>query len=373
MLPTIFTGQGASYSEAILALSDGTVFNGVSIGADGSCVAELVFNTALSGHQELITDPSYAEQIVVFTYPHIGSTGVNSHDSESNGTQINGLVIRDCPPITSNFRSEQSLPDYLRANGIVAISGVDTRMLVRILRDKGKQSACIMVGGNSEEAIAMARAHEGKLHNPTPSYTETTVFEPTSTTDEKTKHIVAIDFGIKNSAISYLTSRGCKVTVLPNSSDIAQITKLAPDALYISGGAGQANSNSAGLDTLQQLLETNIPLFAVGYGAQLLAVALGASVSPLEVGNHGINHPVQNVETGRVYISCQKQDFQINKGSLPKNLKPEFVSLFDGSLQGFSVIGKPIMATQFYPEGAPGPSDLTHIIDQFFDLTASNS
>lgn len=368
---------------AILALADGTVFRGRSIGAAGHCTAEIVFNTSMVGYQELLTDPDYHQQIITLTYPHIGNTGINSEDNESSQVQAAGLVIRSCPVRYSNFRAEQSLPEYLKANGIVAISEVDTRKLTRILRDGGAQSACIMVGDDAAKAIELAKAHAGlagqdlakvvSRQAPTQwhqrSWQLNEGFAELSEADAA-YHVVVYDFGVKNSLLQLLADKNCHITIVPATTPAAEVLALNPDGVFLSNGPGDPSACAYAIENTKQLLERKVPLLGIGLGFQILALAGGATSYKLKVGNYGANHPVQDLSTGRVMITVQSQSFAVAKDSLPAALKATHISLFDGGLQGIQFTVRPALGLQAQPEASTAPYAAVTIFDQFIHLMA---
>lgn len=366
---------------AILALADGTVFRGRSIGAAGHSTAEIVFNTSMAGYQEIITDPGYTQQIITLTYPHIGNSGINSEDIESAQVHAAGLVIRSCPMRYSNFRAEQSLPDYLKANGIVAISDIDTRKLTRILRDSGGQSACIMVGDDEAKAIALAQEYAGlegqdlvkSVTRQTPEQWLQTSWQLDGGYGQLTEpvyHVVAYDFGVKNSFLRLLADRKCRITVVPAETSVGDVLALNPDGVFLSNGPGDPSSCSYGIENTKQLLEKGIPLFAVGLGYQILALATGAKTSKMKLGNHGINHPVKDLESGRVHITVQNHNYAVDADSLSASVQPTHISLFDGSLQGIKLSDRPAFGFQGHPEATTAPNDNVTLFDQFINLMA---
>ena len=366
---------------AILVLADGTVFKGMSIGASGHTVGEVVFNTSITGYQEILTDPSYTEQIVTLTYPHIGNYGTNSEDVESGKVYAAGLIIRDLPLLESNFRSEQNLSDYLKANNVVAIADIDTRKLTRILREKGAQAGCIMAGESVDEAQALALANGfpglagmdlAKVVSCTQPYefTEgewvlgTGFTQPT----EKPFHVVAFDYGVKRNILRMLVSRGCKVTVLPAQATAEQALAYQPDGIFLSNGPGDPEPCDYAIRTIKTLVDTGIPTFGICLGHQLLALASGAKTLKMKFGHHGANHPVQDVETKRVYITSQNHGFAADPATLPATVKVTHVSLFDGSLQGIARTDKPAFSFQGHPEASPGPQEMSVLFDRFIQL-----
>lgn len=365
---------------AILVLADGTVFKGLSIGASGHTVGEVVFNTSMTGYQEILTDPSYTEQIVTLTYPHIGNTGTNAEDVESGKVYAAGLIIRDLPLLHSNFRSNQTLPDYLRANNIVAISDIDTRKLTRILREKGAQAGCIMAG-DVDEAVALkyAKAFPGlsgmdlaKVVSCKKAYEfndgEWALGKGFVSNPENKFHVVAFDYGVKRNILRMLVSRGCKVTVLPAQATAEEALALKPNGIFLSNGPGDPEPCDYAIKAIRTLVDTGIPTFGICLGHQLLALASGAKTMKMKFGHHGANHPVQDVETKRVYITSQNHGFAADVNTLPANVKVTHVSLFDGSLQGIARTDKPAFSFQGHPEASPGPHEMSYLFDKFIDL-----
>jgi carbamoyl-phosphate synthase small subunit len=365
---------------AILVLADGTVFKGFSIGASGYTVGEVVFNTSMTGYQEILTDPSYTEQIVTLTYPHIGNTGTNAEDVESGKVYAAGLIIRDLPLLHSNFRSNQTLPDYLRANNIVAISDIDTRKLTRILREKGAQAGCIMAG-DVDEAVALkyAKAFPGlsgmdlaKVVSCKKAYEfsdgEWALGKGFVSNPENKFHVVAFDYGVKRNILRMLVSRGCKVTVLPAQATAEEVLALKPNGIFLSNGPGDPEPCDYAIKAIRTLVDTGIPTFGICLGHQLLALASGAKTMKMKFGHHGANHPVQDVETKRVYITSQNHGFAADVNTLPANVKVTHVSLFDGSLQGIARTDKPAFSFQGHPEASPGPHEMSYLFDKFIDL-----
>ncbi|HLS43213.1 MAG TPA: glutamine-hydrolyzing carbamoyl-phosphate synthase small subunit [Paenalcaligenes sp.] len=383
MLPSLFPEESHARTSAILALADGTLFKGESIGAEGYAVAELVFNTAMTGYQEILTDPSYKGQIVTLTYPHIGNTGVNPEDAESNQIQAAGLVVRDCAMRVSNFRSTQSLPDYLKQEGIVAISGVDTRQLTRILREKGAQGACILVGDDAERAIELARSFAGMqgvdLAKEVSTKSNKTWVEGTWSLGsgfaqpDTSKYKVAVyDFGVKANILRLLADRGCELTVYPAETPVADVLAANPDGVFLSNGPGDPEACTYAIDAAKTVLEQKLPLFGICLGHQIMGLAVGAKSVKMKVGHHGANHPVQEVENGRVYITSQNHSFALDAATLPTNARVTHVSLFDGSLQGIEFTDRPAFGFQGHPEATPGPRDIASLFDQFISLMAAN-
>lgn len=371
---------------AILALADGTVFYGVSIGAEGMTTGEVAFNTAMTGYQEILTDPSYCRQIITLTYPHIGNTGVNCEDIESGRVDkvyASGLVIRDLPLMASNWRKTQSLSEFLLAQNVVAIADIDTRKLTRILREQGAQSGCILAGQVDEvaveEAIARARTFPGlagmdlaKTVSCQQSYTWDegewsldTGYQPR--TDQRF-HVAAFDFGIKRNILRKLAQRGCRVTVMPAQTSAERILALQPDGVFLSNGPGDPEPCDYAIQATRALLETNIPLFGICLGHQLLALASGARTVKMKFGHHGANHPVQDVNSKKVMITSQNHGFAVDVDTLPENARITHVSLFDGSLQGFELADKPAFCFQGHPEASPGPHEADYLFDRFVEM-----
>ncbi len=367
--------------SALLLLEDGTVFSGVSIGAEGCSVGEVVFNTAMTGYQEILSDPSYAKQIVTLTYPHIGNVGTNDEDDESEKVFASGLIIRDLPLLASNWRKQKTLPQYLIDNNVVAIADIDTRKLTRLLRDKGAQRGCILAGDNlvldtAKQAIADFPGLKGmdlaKVVTTDKPYewTETIWDLKTGHTPAKnlTKHVVAYDFGIKRNILRLLANRGCRVTVVPATTTASSVLAMKPDGVFLSNGPGDPEPCIYAIDAIKAILETPTPVFGICLGHQLLALASGAKTEKMKFGHHGANHPVQNIDTGRVMISSQNHGFAVNDSSLPENLIPTYRSLFDGSLQGIRRTDRSAMSFQGHPEASPGPHDVESLFDEFMDM-----
>lgn len=366
---------------AILALADGSIFRGEAIGADGQTVGEVVFNTAMTGYQEILTDPSYAQQIVTLTYPHIGNTGTTPEDAESNRVWSAGLVIRDLPLLASNWRNTQSLPEYLKANNVVAIAGIDTRRLTRILREKGAQNGCILAGDNisEEAAIAAARAFPGlkgmdlaKVVSTKERYEwRSSVWElktdshPTIEAADLPYHVVAFDYGVKYNILRMLAERGCKVTVLPAQASAAEALALNPDGIFLSNGPGDPEPCDYAIAASKELIERGIPTFGICLGHQIMALASGAKTLKMKFGHHGANHPVQDLDSKQVMITSQNHGFAVDQATLPANCRVTHISLFDGSLQGFERTDKPAFCFQGHPEASPGPHDIAPLFDKF--------
>ena len=365
---------------AILVLEDGSVFRGLAIGASGSSSGEVVFNTAMTGYQEILTDPSYARQIVTLTYPHIGNTGTNSEDEECDRIWAAGLVIRDLPLLASSFRNQQSLQDYLSERNVVGIADIDTRRLTRILRDKGAQNGCIMAGDIDEDAaLAQAKAFGGLKGLDLAK--EVSVAKPYAWTEgswqlgqgftkpEKTQFkVVAYDYGVKRNILRMLVDRGCELTVVPAQTSAAEVLALKPDGVFLSNGPGDPEPCDYAISAIKSLLETDIPVFGICLGHQLLALASGAKTLKMKFGHHGGNHPVQDLDNKRVMITAQNHGFAVDEASLPANLRTTHKSLFDGSLQGIHRTDKPAFSFQGHPEASPGPHDAAPLFDHFIEL-----
>ena len=365
---------------AILVLADGTVFRGFSIGAQTHASGEVVFNTAMTGYQEILTDPSYCRQIVTLTYPHIGNVGINAEDNESNKVFAAGLVIRDLPIRASNFRMSQDLPGYLRDQNIPAIAGIDTRKLTRMLRDKGAQSGCLM-GGKVDEAFALeqARAFPGlagmdlaKVVSCDKPYqwnqSEWALGEGYRMPATPKYHVVAYDYGVKHNILRMLASRGCKLTVLPAQTAAEVALALRPDGVFLSNGPGDPEPCDYAIHAISLFMDSGVPIFGICLGHQLLGLASGGRTVKMKFGHHGANHPVQDLETGRVMITSQNHGFAVDAATLPANVKVTHVSLFDGSLQGFTRTDKPAFCFQGHPEASPGPHDVDYLFDRFIQL-----
>ena len=367
------------HTPAMLVLADGTVFRGISIGAPGQTVGEVVFNTSMTGYQEILTDPSYTKQIVTLTYPHIGNTGVNAEDVESAKVYASGLIIRDLPLVNSNWRSEQTLSDYLVANNVVAIADIDTRKLTRILREKGAQAGCIIAGNvNEAEALAQAKAFPGlsgmdlaKVVTVKESYEftegEWDLVEGYSKPSNSQFNVVAFDYGVKRNILRMLTSRGCKVTVLPAQATAEEALALNPDGVFLSNGPGDPQPCDYAITAIKKIVDTGVPTFGICLGHQLLALASGAKTLKMKFGHHGANHPVQDVDDKRVFITSQNHGFAVDPASLPANVRTTHVSLFDGSLQGITLTDKPAFSFQGHPEASPGPTEMSYLFDRFVE------
>ncbi len=374
-------------NSALLVLEDGSVFKGTAIGASGVSVGEVVFNTSMTGYQEILTDPSYAEQIVTFTYPHIGNTGINSEDCESNKIWAKGLIIRDLPLLVSNYRSEQSLSEYLEENNILGIADIDTRRLTRILRDKGAQNGCIIASNTLDDIPLDGSAALVKAQNFTglkgmDLAKEVTCDEPYQWTDGSwvlgegyqtgldtpAFHVVAYDFGVKRNILRMLADRGCKLTVVPAKTTADEVLALKPDGVFLSNGPGDPEPCDYAITAIKQLLETNIPIFGICLGHQLLALASGAKTVKMKFGHHGANHPVKDIKGERVMITSQNHGFAVDESNLPNTLEVTHVSLFDKSLQGIHRTDKPAFSFQGHPEASPGPHDAAPLFDHFIEL-----
>jgi carbamoyl-phosphate synthase small subunit len=382
-----------SFPPAVLALADGTIFPGLSIGAAGETTGEIVFNTALTGYQEIITDPSYARQIVTLTYPHIGNVGVNSQDAESDQIYAAGLVIKDLPKRVSNFRSQDTLGSYLTKAGVLGIAGIDTRKLTRILRDKGAQSGAIVAGKLGDDnavlakkALELAKAFPGMagldlakvvstktpyewreaewdLHgaNGLPAYRTLDISKPV-------KKVVAYDFGVKRNILRMLTERGCELTVVPAQTSAAQVLAMNPDGVFFSNGPGDPEPCDYAIAAAKEIIEKGIPTFGICLGHQIMGLAAGAKTLKMKFGHHGANHPVKDLDTGRVAITSQNHGFAVDARTLPQNIRVTHVSLFDGSLQGLAWKDKPALCFQGHPEASPGPHDIAYLFDRFVEL-----
>ena len=373
-------------TPAILALADGSLFYGTAIGADGETSGEVVFNTAMTGYQEILTDPSYSRQIVTLTYPHIGNTGVNEEDVESDRVQAAGLIIRDLPLTTSNWRSKGSLDDYLRSNNIVGIADIDTRRLTRILRDKGSQNGAIVAGAGAtaERALELAKAFPGlkgmdlakevtseKVWNWTQS--EWTLDAGYGERGDARFKVVAYDYGVKFNILRMLAARGCDITVVPAQTPASEVLAMNPDGVFLSNGPGDPEPCDYAIKAIQEVLETEIPVFGICLGHQLLALASGAKSMKMGHGHHGANHPVQNLADGTVMITSQNHGFAVDENSLPETLKATHKSLFDGTLQGIRRTDKAAFSFQGHPEASPGPHDVAPLFDEFIRLMEARS
>ncbi len=365
------------FPPALLALADGTVFRGHAIGAEGCTSGEVVFNTAMTGYQEILTDPSYCRQIVTLTYPHIGNTGCNDEDWESRANFAAGLVIRDLPIRASNWRMSSTLPDYLKQNGIVAIAGIDTRALTRVLREKGAQAGCIVTGADAEKAIAEAKAFPGlagmdlakvvSVDSPYEWQEGEWSLTGFQALPEPKFHVVAYDFGVKRNILRMLAQRGCRVTVVPAQTPAADVLALKPDGVFLSNGPGDPEPCDYAIAAIREFLARGIPTYGICLGHQLLALASGAKTMKMKFGHHGANHPVKDLDTQQVLITSQNHGFAVDPDTLPANLRPTHVSLFDGSLQGVARTDVPAFSFQGHPEASPGPHDVAYLFDRFLD------
>ncbi|MGC4027726.1 MAG: glutamine-hydrolyzing carbamoyl-phosphate synthase small subunit [Steroidobacteraceae bacterium] len=368
--------------SAVLALADGTVFLGQSIGAKGNTTGEVVFNTAMTGYQEILSDPSYTRQIVTLTYPHIGNTGTTPEDQESSMVTPAGLVIRDLPLLHSSWRATQSLQQYLERGRIVAIAGIDTRKLTRILREQGAQSGCIMTGDNVDPnaAVHAARRFPGltgmdlaKVVSTKERYqwNDGSIWRDATRAPLRAQqrlHVVAYDYGIKRNILRLLADVGCRITVVPAQTPASEVLALQPDGVFLSNGPGDPEACDYAIAAVRELLATDLPLFGICLGHQLLGLAVGARTVKMKFGHHGANHPVQELATGRVVITSQNHGFAVDPATLPANVRTTHVSLFDGSLQGIELIDKPAFSFQGHPEASPGPHDLLPLFERFVQL-----
>ena len=368
-------------TPALLALADGTLFHGEAVGAAGATVGEVVFNTAMTGYQEILTDASYAQQIVTLTAPHIGNTGCNPPDEESGRVQAAGLIVRDVPRLASNWRSAESLPEYLRRQGLVAIAGIDTRKLTRILRDRGAQHGCIMAGQSidADDAIAKARAFPGL--NGADLAKVVSLREPVSWNDGKYElddqafrkpaakfKVVTYDYGVKRNILRLLVEQGCEVTLVPAQTPAADVLAMKPDGICLSNGPGDPAACDYAIEATRKFLDAKVPLFGVCLGHQLMGLALGAKTLKMPFGHHGANHPVKDLDDGRVLITSQNHGFAVDPATLPSNARTTHVSLFDGSLQGFALVDRPAFCFQGHPEASPGPHDIAYLFARFANL-----
>lgn len=364
---------------ALLALADGTVFRGRSIGAAGSAVGEVVFNTAMTGYQEILTDPSYCRQLVTLTYPHIGNTGTNAEDVEASRVHAAGLIVRDLPRVHSNFRVQESLGDYLRREKVVAIADIDTRKLTRMLRDRGAQPGAILVGADEAEAVRLARSFPGmagldlaKVVTTRQPYewTETAwaLGAGYGTLAETKRHVVAYDFGVKRNILRLLASRGCRITVVPAQTPAAEAIRLKPDGVFLSNGPGDPQPCHYAIEAARELIARGYPTFGICLGHQIMGLASGGRTLKMKFGHHGANHPVKDLDTGRVVITSQNHGFAVDPKSLPDHCRVTHVSLFDGTLQGFARTDKPAFCFQGHPEASPGPHDIAYLFDRFVKL-----
>jgi carbamoyl-phosphate synthase small subunit len=369
---------------AILALADGSIFQGFSIGAPGHTIGEVVFNTAITGYQEILTDPSYSRQIVTLTYPHIGNVGVNTEDVEATKIHAAGLIIKDLPLVTSNFRSQQSLSDYLKSENVVGIAGIDTRKLTRILREKGAQNGAILAGeADVEKALTLARSFPGlagmdlaKVVSTDKAYewteSEWKLGSGYGQQGSPKFHVVAYDYGVKRNILRMLAERGCKITVLPAQASAAEALALKPDGVFLSNGPGDPEPCDYAIEATKEFIERGIPTFGICLGHQIMALASGAKTLKMKFGHHGANHPVQDLDSKQVMITSQNHGFAVDAASLPDNCRVTHVSLFDGSLQGFTRTDKPAFCFQGHPEASPGPNDVAPLFDRFVAMMEKN-
>ncbi|MBK8120136.1 MAG: glutamine-hydrolyzing carbamoyl-phosphate synthase small subunit [Sulfuritalea sp.] len=369
------------FPPALLAMADGTVFRGKGIGASGSSVGEVVFNTALTGYQEILTDPSYARQIVTLTYPHIGSYGINRADCESGRIHASGLVIRDLPLLASNFRCEQTLDAFLRTENVLGLADIDTRKLTRMLREKGAQAGCLMAGDHldADAAVAQARAFPGlagmdlaQVVSVPQSYAwgegEWKLGEGFAKQDNPRFHVVAYDFGVKHNILRMLVERGCRLTVVPAQTPAAEVLALNPDGIFLSNGPGDPEPCDYAVAAIRAFLERRLPTFGICLGHQLMGLAAGGKTLKMKFGHHGANHPVKDLDTGQVLITSQNHGFAVDPATLPANVKVTHVSLFDGSLQGMAWNDRPAFCFQGHPEASPGPHDVAYLFDRFIAM-----
>jgi carbamoyl-phosphate synthase small subunit len=383
LLPKLLSDQ----PRALLALADGTTFHGTSIGAPGHTVGEVVFNTALTGYQEILTDPSYCRQIVTLTYPHIGNVGVNEEDVEASRVHAAGLIIKDLSLRVSNFRATMTLPQYLHREGTVAIADIDTRRLTRVLRTTGAQNGCIVTfdagtvvtPAHVADAVARAQAAPSmagldlaQVVSATEAYewteTEWQLGSGYGRLQNPRRHVVAFDFGVKRNILRMLASRGCRVTVVPARTSAAEVLKHKPDGLFLSNGPGDPQPCDYAIDAARELIETGTPTFGICLGHQILALASGAKTFKMKFGHHGANHPVKDLDSGRVSITSQNHGFAVDEKTLPSNLRPTHISLFDNTLQGLARTDKPAFCFQGHPEASPGPHDIGYLFDRFVAL-----
>ena len=376
-----------SHAQALLALADGTLFQGISIGAAGRTVGEVVFNTALTGYQEILTDPSYCRQIVTLTYPHIGNYGVNAEDTEASKVHAAGLVIKDLPVLESNFRMSMTLPQYLRSEGTVAIAGIDTRRLTRLLRTKGAQNGCILTLPMGEPLGAAHRTEAVAAARSAPSMSGQDLAKVVSATDRfdwsetewalgsgygqgaaARHHVVAYDFGVKRNILRMLASRGCRVTVVPAQTSASAVLELKPDGIFLSNGPGDPEPCGYAIAAARTLIDTGLPTFGICLGHQIMALASGAKTFKMKFGHHGANHPVKDLDSGRVSITSQNHGFAVDEKTLGANLRATHVSLFDGTLQGLARTDRPAFGFQGHPEASPGPHDIGYLFDRFVEL-----
>lgn len=377
------------HTPAILALEDGSIFEGYSIGVQGQTSGEVVFNTAMTGYQEILTDPSYAQQIITFTYPHIGNTGINSEDDESEKIWASGMVIRNLPMLESNYRSEKTLSEFLKEQNVIAICDIDTRRLTRLLRDNGPLNGCIVAGIEAVEAMKQSALDGAKVF---PGLVGMDLAKEVTCAqqydwsegswDIRAGHtepsspgeftVVAYDFGVKRNILRMLTDRSCRVTVVPAQTPASEVLAMKPDGVFLSNGPGDPEPCDYAIEAIKEILETKIPVFGICLGHQLLALASGASTVKMKLGHHGANHPVQELGSGKVFITSQNHGFAVDEQTLPDNVKATHKSLFDGSLQGIHLTDKPAFGFQGHPEASPGPHDITPVFDHFIELIKQN-
>ena len=384
--PVLFVPESAVTETAILALEDGTVFRGVSIGASGWRVGEVVFNTAMTGYQEILTDPSYAQQLVTLTYPHIGNTGVNPEDVESDKIHAAGLIVRNVPPLASSWRMSETLTAFLRRHNVVGIAEIDTRHLTRVLRDQGAQRGCLWAGPDIDERLAVAKARDFPGLKGMDLASRVTCKAPYAWEQsgwrlgggygrrgETRFRVVVYDYGVKFNILRLLAKRGCDITVVPATLPASEVLARKPDGVMLSNGPGDPEPCAYAIEAIQTLLEDGVPLFGICLGHQLLALACGARTVKMKFGHHGANHPVQDLETGQVLITSQNHGFAVDEATLPRHLKPTHRSLFDGSLQGIAHTDRPAFGFQGHPEASPGPHDVERLFDRFIELMANQS
>jgi carbamoyl-phosphate synthase small subunit len=369
----------SDHPPALLVLADGTAFRGDAIGAQGIASGEVVFNTAMTGYQEILTDPSYARQIVTLTYPHIGNTGCNDEDFESDANYAAGLIVRDLPPKVSNWRASETLPDYLKKHEIIAIAGIDTRRLTRILREKGAQAGAIVAGeADAAKALVMAQAFPGLAGMDLARVVTTqetyhwnegvwSLEQGFTPVPELRFHVVAYDFGVKRNILRILASRGCRLTVVPAQTSADEVLAMRPDGIFLSNGPGDPEPCVYAIEAIRAFMAQGVPIFGICLGHQLLALASGAKTLKMKFGHHGANHPVKDLDTGQVLITSQNHGFAVDADSLPPNLRATHVSLFDGSLQGIARTDVPAFSFQGHPEASPGPQDIAYLFDRFLD------
>ena len=368
-------------TPALLALADGTLFHGEAVGATGATMGEVVFNTAMTGYQEILTDPSYAQQIVTLTAPHVGNTGCNAVDEESRKVQVAGLIVRDVPRLASSWRSVESLPDYLKRHGIIAIAGIDTRKLTRILRDRGAQHGCIVAGETVDADAAVTKAREFPGLNGVDLAKVVSIHGRQAWRDgaydldaqafrepAKKYKVVAYDFGVKRNILRLLVEQGCEVTLVPAQTPASDVLALKPDGICLSNGPGDPAACDYAVEATRKFLDAKIPLFGICLGHQLMGLALGAKTLKMPFGHHGANHPVKDLDDGRVLITSQNHGFAVDSATLPSNVRTTHVSLFDGSLQGFALTDRPAFCFQGHPEASPGPHDIGYLFQRFAKL-----